>query len=256
MNLVMALGAPCLIIATLSREQLQASSLFIMGLATACALSCFGVIGLLLLRVAHLPNRTYLPPLMFGNTGNLGLAVCLFAFGNEGLSFAIIFYVLSSMTLFTLGVWLWSGRPGIQGLLKTPLIYAVGFSLLLLLTGWKLPFWLNRSVTLIGQITIPLMLITLGVSLCDLKISNVQRVIGISALRLALGLVVGLLVSYLLQIRGTARGVLLLQCMTPIAVFNYLFSSRYNKHPEEVAGLVFVSTLLFLLVLPGILFYV
>lgn len=255
-TLVMSVGAPCLVLSTLSREQIQLSTLVSMGAATGCALALLAVTGLGLLMLIGLPYRSYLPPLVFGNTGNLGLAVCLFAFGKEGLSLAIVFYVISSICLFTVGTWLWSGVATLGGVVKTPLIYAAVLAVFLLLSGARLPAWINRSVTLIGQITIPLMLITLGVSLSELKIHNLKRVLGLSALRLTLGLTIGLLVAYFLGIRGTARGVLLLECMTPVAVFNYLFSARYNNHPEEVAGLVFVSTLSFLLILPAVLLYV
>lgn len=255
-NLVINVGAPCLVLSTLSHENVKLADLETIGAAAAGFLAVIAVMGTGLIWIAKAPYRPYLPILIFGNTGNLGLPLCLFAFGKEGLALGIVFYVISSMLLFTVGGWLWSGAYHPTAFLKTPLIYSVLTALILLVTGLHFPTWLSRAIHLIGQITIPLMLITLGVSLCNLKVTHFGRVLLVALLRLGLGFAVGLLIVDLLGMKGIPRGVVLLESTTPVAVFNFLFASRYNRRADEVAGVVVISTLVFLLVLPGLLIYV
>jgi predicted permease len=104
--------------------------------------------------------------------------------------------------------------------------------------------------------TIPLMLITLGVSLAALRVAGLGRSLLLALLRLGLGFAVGLGIAYAFRLDGIARGVLILQSTMPTAVFNYLFAHRYATRPEEVAGAVTVSTLLTLAIMPLVLIYV
>ena len=113
----------------------------------------------------------------------------------------------------------------------------------------------DQPVT-IGDLAIPLMLLTLGVSLAKLRVASLGRSIALSAGRLAIGLAVGLAVAALLEMEGAARGILILESTMPVAVLNYLFAARYNRSPEEVAGLVLVSTAISFVTLPGLLLLV
>ena len=109
---------------------------------------------------------------------------------------------------------------------------------------------------MIGDISIPLMLIALGVSLAGINRKYAIKALGLGALRLMIGFAVGWLVSELLGLTGTLRGVLIIQSTMPVAVFNYLLAIRYHKSPEEVAGAVVISTLLSFATLPGLLWFV
>lgn len=252
-GLVTNIGAPCLVFGALSSLQLSARAIRDIAGAAAFGLVLCAVLGLLALRVWNLPLRTYLPPLIFGNVGNMGLAICFFAFGKEGLALAIVFYAVISVTMFTLGTWLWSGASHPAVLLRVPVVYAVVLGILASLLHWQVPDWIDGTVNLIGQFTIPLMLITLGVSLARLKIQSLRRVTTVAVLRLAMGFGVGVFLAEMLGLRGAARGVVIIQSTMPAAVFNYLFSARYNREPQEVAGVVVASTLLSLLTLPALL---
>ena len=252
-RLVTSVGAPCLVFGALSSLHLSARAIRNMADAAAFGLALCAIVGLLALRLWHLSPRTYLPPLIFGNVGNMGLAICFFAFGKEGLALAIVFYAVISVTMFTLGTWLWSGASHPAILLRVPVVYAVVLGILASLLHWRVPDWIDGTVRLIGQFTIPMMLITLGVSLARLKIKSLRRVTAVAALRLAMGFGVGVLIAEMLGLRGAARGVVIIQSTMPAAVFNYVFSARYNREPQEVAGVVVASTLLSLLTLPALL---
>jgi predicted permease len=196
---------------------------------------------------------TYLPSLVFANNGNMGLPLCLFAFGEQGLALAIAFFVVGAVLMFTVGVGLAAGEVSPRMLLRTPLLWAVGIALALLAFSVELPRWISNTVHLAGAFTIPLMLITLGVSLAHLKVSSLKTSLIFSVLRLGMGFSVGWSVALALGLEGVALGVVVIESALPVAVFNYLWAVRYNNHPEEVAGMVLLSTTLAFFALPFML---
>jgi predicted permease len=252
-TLIMNFGAPCLIFSQLVSLRVERDVIAQMALGAVLAIVGFTLIGTLVLRVMRLPRHTYLGPLVFCNAGNMGLALSLFTFGPEGLSLASVFFAVMSITHFTVGVWIWSERASLRELLQTPLSYTAVLAVLVLLTGFPVPEWIQNTTELLGALTIPLMLLTLGVSLSRMHVSRLPRAVGLSLLRLSMGFAIGVALSELLGFEGVARGVLILECSMPSAVFNYIFARRYQRSPDEVASLVLVSTLIALVVLPFLL---
>lgn len=252
-SLVMNISAPCLVFSTLSALSISPRTLGGMGIATTIAIALFGVIGSTVLRLAGLPRRGFLSPLMFANIGNMGLPLCLFAFGKPGLALAIVVFAVFCVGQFSLGLWLYSGAASPLYLFRFPVIYAVFVALVFLVTGLRPPEWIGKTTELLGGFTIPLMLLTLGVTLARLEVMNIRRALLLSILRLGMGFGVGVLVSTIMGLTGIARGVLILQCSMPVAVFNYLLAERYRRNPKETAELVVVSTVLSLVTLPLIL---
>ena len=124
-SLILNIGTPCLVFSTLTGLDVSLTGVARMAGAAALALVSFAVIGALVLRAARLPFHTYLPALTFGNSGNMGLPVCLFAFGETGLALAIAFFSVGSISNFTFGLWLSSGTMSPAALARTPMIYAV-----------------------------------------------------------------------------------------------------------------------------------
>ncbi|MBL4907074.1 MAG: AEC family transporter, partial [Sneathiella sp.] len=189
------------------------------------------------------------------NTGNMGLPLCFFAFGQEGLTLALAFFTVYAILQFTLGVWIASGSGSIKQLFQTPLLYAVIVAISLQASGVPVPTWITDTTELLGGITIPLMLMALGVSLASLSIKHLKLATLLSVARLTMGFGVGLALSKLFALEGVARGVLILECTMPVAVFNYLFSLRYGRSTGEIAGTILVSTLLSFLTLPLLLLF-
>ena len=252
-SLIFNFGTPCLVFSTLTGLDISLAGFARMAGAAALALVCFSVIGALVLRAARLPFHTYLPALTFGNSGNMGLSVCLFAFGEPGLALAIAYFSVGSISNFTFGLWMSSGSMSPLALARTPMIYAVAISVVVMSVGIEVPAWLANTTRLIGGLTIPLMLITLGVTLAGLRVTAMWRTVALSVLRLAMGFSVGYGLAGALGFDGVARGVLIVQCAMPVAVFNFLFAQRYDRTPSEVAGMVLVSTLIAFVMLPFVL---
>jgi predicted permease len=254
--LVTGVGAPCLIFHTLANLSVGADEFLTMVGAGVVVLSLSAGIGTVVLRTARLPVRAFLPSLVFANTGNMGLPLSSLAFGEAGLALAIGIFALSAVGQFTAGVAISSGSLSLSMFARVPLLYALPPALAFMFTGAKPPAWLNATTELIGLMTIPLMLITLGVSLAKLAVASLPRSFGLSVLRLLLGFALGVAVAHLFRLEGAARGVLIVQSSMPVAVFNYLFAQRYRRAPEEVAGLVVISTALSFLTLPMLLWFV
>ena len=118
------------------------------------------------------------------------------------------------------------------------------------------PQWAANTVEMLGGFTIPLMLITLGISLQQLKVGQFGKSAFIGAVRLAMGFAVGLGLAEAMGFDGVMKGVLILQSTMPVAVFNYLFAARYNTEPETVAGTVVLSTVVSFATLPLLLVYI
>lgn len=255
-SLVFLFGAPCLVFATLTGVEVGLEALGEIALAAALALACFLAVGALALKALGLPYHSFLPAVSLPNAGNMGLPLCLFAFGERGLALAIGYFAVSAATQFTVGVRIASGTLPPGRLARTPLLYALAISLVFMLTGTRPPAWVANATGLIGDMTIPLMLITLGVSLARLRVTSFRRSLALSLLRLGMGLVVGLALAQALGLEGVSRGVLIIQSAMPVAVFNYLFAQRFAREPEEIAGMVLLSTTISFVTVPALLLLV
>ena len=255
-HLVMWVGAPCLIVGTLGKVDVSLHLLGDIALAVIVLLLLSATAAILLCRLQGIPWRDHLPSLVFPNSGNMGLPLALFAFGEQGLAVALTIFMIIAVAHFTLGVAILSGDSPVGGTLRSPVVYAGLLSVALIAFDWRLPDWLQNTVSMLGDISIPLMLIALGVSLAQISRRYALKAVRLGVLRLLLGFSVGWLVAELLGLTGIVRGVLIIQSSMPVAVFNYLLAIRYRKSPEEVAGAVMVSTLLSFATLPALLWFV
>lgn len=255
-TLVSNLSFPCLIVSTLANLDVDPTAFSQMASAGALTVLATGAVAAAILKLFGLPQPVYWPPLVFGNVGNMGLPLCLFAFGDEGLALGIIFFTVFVAIQFTLGISVAAGRLSARTLVRTPLAWACLLGIGLQLAGFGLPRWVENTIGLVGDLAIPLMLLTLGIALANLKVASLKRSVLLSLGRLALGLVVGLIFAEILGLDGAVRGVLILESAMPVAVLNYLFAARYDRSPEDIAGLVLVSTALSFLTLPGLLLIV
>ncbi len=255
-RLVMNIGAPCLIVASFSRSSIEIISMTEITLAALVVLGIMALIGVVLLRLMRLETGTFLPSLIFPNIGNMGLPLCLFAFGETGLALALTIFLLVFTLQMSLGIVLVAGRGNIGALVKQPVLWATVVALVLIVMGWSLPAWLDNTTGLIGDVTIPLMLITLGVSLARLKVAEWKLSLLFSVMRVAGGFLIALAVAQWFDLQGVERGVLILQSSMPVAVFNYLLALKFDREPGEVAGMVLLSTLLAFFCLPFIVAFV
>ena len=252
-SLVTTVTTPCLIVATLGKTDLDMAVLTqVAGAALAVMLATLALAALAI-RFSGEPFRVFLPSLTFPNTGNMGIPLCLLAFGDAGLAQSLAWMMVYSVAHFSLGMAIVSGNGFSWALFRHPILLSVFLAVAMVGFQLRLPEWLFNTVSLIGDVTIPLMLITLGVSLSQLKVHHLGKGATFAALRLAIGFAVGLTVAEVMNLDGALRGVALIESTMPVAVFNYLLARTYNRGAEEVAAMVVFSTLLAFLVLPFLL---
>jgi malate permease and related proteins len=252
---VVEIGTPCLVVSTLVKAVVTPEAVATIALATAAAIACFAVVGGAALMAFGLRLRTYLPSVAFPNSGNLGLPLALYAYGEQGLGYAIVFFAISSIANHSLGQALSAGMADWRGLVRMPVLYAIAVGLAAAYFHAAPPVWLSRTLDLMGGLTVPLMLLMLGGSLAKLRVNALRRALGVSALRICAGTIVGVGVAAAFGLEGAARAVLILQCSMPVAVYNYLYAQRWSREPEEVAGLVFVSTAASAVTIPVLLMW-
>ena len=252
-QLAMTLSLPCLIFVSLMQTQIDPAALKSLSMASIVSYAIVTVVFLILVRLLGLETRTYSAPLIFGNTGNLGLPLALFAFGEAGLSYAIIVFAIMALWSYTFGIWLVAGAGSLGRVLREPLVWGTVLGAVFLWQGWETPKFMTNTLQLIGQMAIPMMLITLGVAVARLSGRGLLRAVLLSLTKLTLCVGIAWFVGRYFALDDVAFGVLVLQVATPVAVTSYLLAEKYGADAQSVAGLVVASTLLSVGALPLIL---
>ena len=252
-QLAMTLSVPCLVFVALMETRIEPEALAALSLAAVVSYTGVTVVCAALVFSMRLTVRTYVAPLIFGNTGNLGLPLALFAFGDLGLSYAVVVFAIMALYSFTFGVWLVSGGGSLLKVLKEPMVWAATLGAVFMWQGWTTPTFLTNTLDLIGQMAIPLMLITLGVALARLTPQGLWQAAALSTIKLVICTAIAWGVGLWFELDPVAFGVLVLQVATPVAVTSYLLAQKYGADAEAVAGLVVTSTLICVIGLPLIL---
>ena len=249
-RIVMTISIPSLLFSSLVSAEISPAALSTLA---AAAFTGYIVLSLVMVAVTHalgLDLRTYAAPLANGNTGNLGLPIALFAFKDQGLELALVVFAISGIVAFTYGVWITSGRAKLWKLVKDPMVSSVILAVFFMWQGWQIPTVVDRALMLAGDLSIPLMLITLGVAIAGLKVKGLGKAGALSILRVAICVTVAWAVGRWFNLPPVAFGVLVLQLSTPVAVTSYLIAQKYGADSQAVAGLVLISTLLSVITLP------
>lgn len=244
---------PCLMFATLVKAEIDPSAFRDVALASLAAYVALGVAFWAILKAWGLSQRTWLSPVVFSNTGNVGLPVALFAYGDAGLALAMVIFAVMAILSFTIGVYVVAGVGRPTEALKQPLVYASILGGVFAVMDWELPVWALNTLDLAGQIAIPMMLLTLGVSIARLRAGDIGRAALVSVVKYVVCGAVALGIARGFDLSELATGALILQLVMPVAVTNYMVAARYQRDPDAVAGLVVVSTVLSLVGIPAAL---
>ena len=252
--LALNIGMPCLAFSALTKLKVSPEAFAEMAGAYALVLGCFLAVGLI--TIMRLPAHTFLPVFTSSNTGNMGLPLCLFAFGPEGLALGICVFVLSSLFSFTVGWSIYAGCVAADVFYNNPLIYAVAVALVFMTTDIPPPVWLANTTALMGGLAIPLMLISLGVAISNMRAQGAGRIIIVCVVKLIAGFSVGYGIATLLGLEGAARGALIIEAAMPVAVHNYMFAQKFNRNTADTASMILVSTVISLASLPFLMLIV
>ena len=216
----------------------------------------FSIVGLILLFILKRDLSMELPPMILPNTGNMGIPICLFAYGTEGLGVASAIASVIILFHFTLGVFLAQKKFSFDVVLKSPPVYAIIISVLFLYFNLDVPVFLENTTFLLTYATIFLVLMSLGIALTRFKFSLKDSII-LALGRVILGPIICILIINKFDLNGFAAGVLLIQSAMPSAVLNYLVGSMYSpkKIVDSIASTIVTSTLMSFITIPVVVFF-
>ena len=216
----------------------------------------FALIGLILLFLLRKDLSMELPPLILPNTGNMGIPICLFAYGTEGLGIASAVASVIILFHFTLGIFLAKKNFSLDVVIKSPPVYAIIISVIFLFFQIQTPLFLENTTFLLTYATIFLVLMSLGIALTKLKFSLKDSIL-LSLCRVILGPIIAFIIIYYFNLSGFAAGVLLIQSAMPSAILNYLVGSMYSpkKIVDSIASTIVVSTIISFFTIPIVVFF-
>ncbi|AOZ00437.1 transporter [Cupriavidus sp. USMAHM13] len=237
--------APLLVVsAFVSKDFVLADQYALLACAVAVVLGS-GLLAWGAARVMGVDARTFVPPMMFNNSGNMGLPLSVFAFGEAGLAPAVALFAASNLMHFTLGMKIVNRHASLAQIARNPMVLATvaGVGLSLARPWFALPGPVYQSIKLLGDSTVPLMLFALGVRMKDVNLRNW----GMGAVGAVLcpltGLACALVLARLVPLTELQRGLLFVFAALPPAVLNFLVADHFRQEPDQVASIVLLGNI-------------
>ena len=249
-------GAPALFIFAITSSGVTFSVFSEYFIYAIIALTSFALLGVIFLFFMKKDISRELPPYFLPNTGNMGIPICLFAYGTLGMGVAAAISSLVILLHFTINIFLASKKFDIKIILKSPSTYAVIVAVYFLYFDLEMPKVVLNTVMLLGYAMIVLILMSLGVSLTQLKVFSLKDSVISSIGRVIIGPIIGFMIIKLFDLSGFAAGVLLIQSAMPSAILTYLVAEMYSpkKVVDSISSMIVVSTLMSLITVPIIVY--
>jgi len=247
---------PALIFFVLSSKDFAVEQYGWLALGGAIVVLGSGLLALPVARLARVPALTFVPPMMFNNSGNMGLPLAVLAFGAAALPAAVMLFIVSNVLHFTVGTRILAHRASWLEVARQPVVLAslagFGFSV----SGYTLVQPVNITLEMIGQASIPLLLFALGTRLVDIDLREWRVGLLGAVVCPATGVLIVLVLRPLLALPPEQEKLLLVFGALPPAVLNYLFAERYRQEPGKVAAIVMLGNLAAIVTLPIVLSFV
>lgn len=221
-------------------------------LAAASAISIFacGLIGYVTARLLNEAPKTVALPIMINNSGNLGIPLALLAFGEKGMAAAVVLFLVSNTIHFTIGPWVLNHDAKLSAVFRTPVLVAAALGLacnVLAIQIWPPIFF---ALSMLGDISVPLMLFALGVRLADVRFSDSTTGLVAAIVRPVAGMTTAAFLGWLMNLPSMQLAELILFGSLPPAVMNYMFAERFQQEPHKVASIVMIGNIAGLLFIP------
>ena len=243
-RLNMDIFTPALIFSALSAKGFQLADYQELALAAVIVVLGSAFVVLPFLRLIKVSWKTFVPPMMFTNSGNMGIPIMLLAFGEDALAAAIVLFLVENTLHFTVGMYMVNHRAGIAGLFRTPMILASIAGIAVSILTIPVPNIIAVPIEMVGQIAIPLMLFTLGVRMVDADFSDWKLGLWGGFLAPVSGLIMALLATIWIELTPIQYAYLFIFAALPPAVLNYMVAEKYNQEPKRVASIVFIANLM------------
>jgi len=251
------IGTPAMIFYTITTTGITLDIFIEYFIYALIVIGGFSLVGLLFLFILKKDVISELPPLILPNTGNMGIPICLFAYGTVGLGVASAISSVVILLHFTLGVLLAKKNFSLEILIKNVPIYAILASIAFLYFKWDVPGYIENTTFLLTYTTIFLVLMSLGIALSRLKVVSWIHASILGAVRVIIGPIIGFSLIKFLNLNGFFAGVLLIQSAMPSAVLTYLVGSMYSERKvvDNIASVIVSSTLMSFITIPIVVFY-
>lgn len=249
-QLNMEVFVPALVFAGLANKGFHVTQYLPLAFATLILVFAGGAIGWALARALKVAPKTFVPPIMFNNCGNLGLPLGVLAFGDQALAPTVVMFMVTNLLHFSFGAWLLDRNVQLKNLWRVPTVLAGVAGLAVSTAGVGVWPPLMTAIRMLGDISIPLMLFALGVRMTDSRMTSLGLgVIGAVA-RPLIGMGLAWLCALALPMPPDQQAMLLVFGALPPAVLNYIFAERYHQEADKVASIVLIGHLASLLFLP------
>ena len=250
-------GTPAMIFYTITTTGITLSVFIEYFIYALIIIGGFAVIGVIFLFFLKKDIISELPPLILPNTGNMGVPICLFAYGTSGLGVASAIASVIILLHFTIGVLLAKKSFSMKILITNMPIYAIFISIIVLYYEWKIPGYIENTTFLLTYATIFLILMSLGIALSRLKVVSWADASILGGVRVIIGPIIGFSLIKFLGLTGFAAGVLLIQSAMPSAILTYLVGSMYSekKVVDSIASVIVTSTIMSFITIPIVVYY-
>ncbi len=251
------IGTPAMIFYTITTTGVTLNIFIQYFIYALIIIGGFSIVGLVFLFILKKDTISELPPLILPNTGNMGIPICLFAYGTAGLGIASAIASVIILLHFTVGVLLAKKSFSLKILIKNVPIYGIFASLLFLYFEWDVPGFIENTTFLLTYTTIFLVLMSLGIALSKFQVVSWTHASILGAVRVIIGPIIGFTLIKYFNLNGFAAGVLLIQSSMPSAVLTYLVGSMYSEKRvvDSVASVIVTSTLMSIITVPIVVFY-
>ncbi len=251
------IGTPAMIFYTITTTGITLDIFIEYFIYSLIIIGGFSLVGIFFLFLLKKDIISELPPLILPNTGNMGVPICLFAYGTSGLGVASAVASVIILLHFTLGVLLAKKSFSLEILIKNVPIYAILASVIFLYFKWDVPGYIENTTFLLTYTTIFLVLMSLGIALSRFQVVSWTKASILGAVRVIIGPIIGYSLIRYLNLDGFPAGVLLIQSAMPSAVLTYLVGSMYSekKVVDSVASVIVTSTVMSLITVPIVVFY-
>jgi predicted permease len=247
---------PALIFHVLSGENFSLGEYRELAIAGVLVILGSGLLAWPVARLLKYDIKTFVPPMMFSNSGNMGLPLALFAFGEEALPAAVVLFIVENTLHFSVGMRMMDAGASVRALFRVPMLLATLAGLAVSLLGITIPKVIALPIEMIGQVAIPLMLFSLGVRLIAIDLK--EWGIGLAGALVCplTGLSVVLLLAPFLDLPALQWGILVVFSVLPPAVLNFMVAERFGQQPQLVASIVMIGNLASILIIPAALAFV
>ena len=249
-------GTPALVIFALTSSGVTFAIFAEYFLYALIAIICFALTGIIFLIFQKKDYLRELPPFILPNTGNMGIPICLFAYGTMGMGVAAAISSIVVLLHFTLNVFLASKKFDLNIIIKSPSFYAILITIFFLYFEIKTPTFVLNTVMLLAYAMIVMILMSLGIALTQLKVFSFKNALISSIGRVIIGPIIGFALIKIFNLSGYGAGVLLIQASMPSAILTYLIASMYSPKEivDNISSMIVVSTLMSLITVPIIVF--